>query len=101
VLPSWNEGTPNVVLEALACGRRVVATAVGGTPDVVTSETAGVLVPARNPDALARALGAALAQPYDPASVVAALPTPDWSESAEMLFDSLSLAVQGAARKAA
>jgi glycosyltransferase involved in cell wall biosynthesis len=101
VLPSWNEGTPNVVLEALACGRRVVATAVGGTPDVVTSETAGVLVPPRSPETLARALGDALRRPYDPATVVAALPTPDWSESAQMLFDSLSRAVQGPARKAA
>src|ERR1019366_9938490 len=43
VLPSWNEGTPNVVLEALACGRRVVATRVGGTPDVLTSDALGVL----------------------------------------------------------
>ncbi|HEX4339239.1 MAG TPA: glycosyltransferase family 4 protein [Polyangiaceae bacterium] len=101
VLPSWNEGTPNVVLEALACGRRVVATAVGGTPDVVTSPVAGVLVPPRSPDVLGRALGEALAEPYDPASVVAALPTPDWSESAAMLFASLTMAVEGVRRKAA
>ncbi len=101
VLPSWNEGTPNVVLEALACGRRVVATAVGGTPDLLESEAAGVLVPAKNPAALARAIGAALARPYDPASVVAALATPDWRESAEMLHESLFRAVETARRKAA
>jgi glycosyltransferase involved in cell wall biosynthesis len=101
VLPSWNEGTPNVVLEALACGRRVVATAVGGTPDVVTCEAAGVLVPPRDPDALVHALARALSTPYDPASVVAALPTPDWSESAEALRDTLSRAIAGAGREAA
>jgi len=101
VLPSWNEGTPNVVLEALACGRRVVATAVGGVPDVVRSETAGVLVPPKDPDALGRAMLDALSTPYDPASVVAALPTPDWTESAEALLDSLSRAALRGRRKAA
>jgi glycosyltransferase involved in cell wall biosynthesis len=101
VLPSWNEGTPNVVLEALACGRRVVATAVGGVPDVVTSDAAGVLVPPKNPAALRQAITDALATPYDPANVVAESATPDWSESAQALLDSLSRAVGPKGRKAA
>ncbi|HVW30328.1 MAG TPA: glycosyltransferase family 4 protein [Polyangiaceae bacterium] len=101
VLPSWNEGTPNVVLEALACGRRVVATAVGGVPDVVSREAAGVLVPPKAPAALARAMLEALSTPYDPASVVAASPTPDWTESAAALLDSLSRAALRRKRKAA
>ncbi len=58
------EGTPNVVLEALASGRRVVATAVGGIPDLITSPTLGALVPPRDPDALADALVHAFATPY-------------------------------------
>src|SRR5262249_18452745 len=66
VLPSHVEGTPNVVLEALASGRRVVASAVGGVPDLITSPTLGVLVPPRDPDALADALMTALHAPYDP-----------------------------------
>jgi glycosyltransferase involved in cell wall biosynthesis len=89
VLPSWNEGMPNVVLEALACGRRVVATRVGGTPDVVTSDTLGVLVPPKDPEALAVAIEGALSQHYDPASVSAALAVPDWTESARRLHRSL------------
>jgi glycosyltransferase involved in cell wall biosynthesis len=93
VLPSWNEGTPNVILEALASGRRVVATRVGGIPDVVTSPALGELVPARDPVALARALEQALAQPYDAAAVAAAAPG-GWEESAAHLYQVLLAAAR-------
>jgi len=54
-LPSYSEGHPNVLVEALACGRPVVATDVGGIPEVVDADS-GRLVPLRDVDALARAL---------------------------------------------
>lgn len=94
-LPSWMEGTPNAVLEALASGRRVVATAVGGVPDVLTSDTLGALVPPRDPPALARALAVALASPYDPATVAATAAIPSWDESAAALHDVLVRALAG------
>jgi glycosyltransferase involved in cell wall biosynthesis len=61
VLPSHTEGMPNVVLEACAAGVPVVATSVGGTPEVIEEGTSGYLVPAGDPVSLASTLCEALA----------------------------------------
>ncbi len=63
-LPSYSEGHPNVLVEALACGRGVVATPVGGIPEVVDAAS-GVLVPPRDAAALAEGLRAGLARDWD------------------------------------
>jgi len=52
VLASSREGMPNVVLEAIACGTPVVATSVGGTPELITTHEAGELMRERSPEAL-------------------------------------------------
>lgn len=62
-LTSLNEGSPVTVIEALAARRPVVATAVGGVPDVVRDGANGLLVPPRDPAALADALAELLAHP--------------------------------------
>jgi len=56
VLPSLSEGISNTILEAMACGIPVVATAVGGNPELVVEGETGALVPRADPAALARAL---------------------------------------------
>jgi glycosyltransferase involved in cell wall biosynthesis len=56
VLTSHNEGTPLSLMEALATGRPVVATAVGGVPDMISSAECGLLVPDGDAEAVAEAI---------------------------------------------
>jgi glycosyltransferase involved in cell wall biosynthesis len=65
VLPSLHEGSPLPIYEALACGRPVVATHVGGIPELITGDDYGLLVPPAEPAALAGALLAALCKEWD------------------------------------
>ncbi|HET6432961.1 glycosyltransferase family 4 protein [Dyella sp.] len=67
-LPSHNEGVPNVVLESMACGVPVVATRVGGIPEVVP-EHAGILVTPQDIPGIADALVQASQRPWDTARI--------------------------------
>jgi glycosyltransferase involved in cell wall biosynthesis len=62
VLPSFAEGLPVVIMEALALGRPVLATSVAGVPELVSADC-GWLVPAGSVDALVEAMQRALATP--------------------------------------
>jgi len=80
-LPSYSEGHPNVLVEALACGRPVVATPVGGIPEVVDAES-GILVPARDAQALATGLAQALDRHWDETALARKF-SRDWRQVAE------------------
>ena len=89
-LPSYMEGCPNVVLEALACGRPVVASNVGGIPEILSDEC-GRLVPPRDSGALAQALASVLDRTWD-AKAISAHGSRSWETvAAELLgiFESL------------
>jgi len=63
VLPSLSEGLSNTLLESMAAGVPVVATRVGGNPEVVEDGVTGLLVPPQDPEAIARALCLLLKDP--------------------------------------
>ena len=60
VLPSHSEGSPNVLLEAMAAGLPIVATAVGGIAEMVEDNQTALLVPSQDPQALAAAIARVL-----------------------------------------
>ena len=64
VMPSrWHDALPLAVMQPMALGRPVVASAVGGIPEMIVDGESGLLVPPGDPQALARAIGAILADP--------------------------------------
>jgi sugar transferase (PEP-CTERM/EpsH1 system associated) len=63
VLPSENEGISNTILEAMACGLPIVATAVGGNPELVIHGETGMLIPAGSAEAIYQALSVYLENP--------------------------------------
>jgi glycosyltransferase involved in cell wall biosynthesis len=83
-LPSYNEGCPNVVIEAVSAGRPVVATKVGGIPELM-NETCGRLVKVRDVPTLTKGLAEVLDTTWD-AEAIAAKYKRSWQDVADDLF---------------
>jgi glycosyltransferase involved in cell wall biosynthesis len=62
VLPSHSEGSPNVLLEAMAANLPIVATAVGGVPEIVENNESALIIPAQDSNAMAAAIARVLSE---------------------------------------
>lgn len=94
VLPSWREGVPRSLIEAMATGLPAVATAIRGCRELVEPGHNGWIVPARRPDALAAALRQAAGSPPEVLAALgrAAFERADSRHRESLVFDRL---VQG------
>ncbi len=81
-LPSLNEGHPNVIMEAIASGRPVVASDVGAISEFVTSEV-GALFQAGDSKSLGKALQNVLAQTWSPEKIRASIATRTWQNNGQ------------------
>jgi glycosyltransferase involved in cell wall biosynthesis len=94
-LPSYHEGTPNVILEALSSGRPVVATRVGGIPDLVSDPKYGELVDPGTVEELSEAIFRVLSRRHDAAQIAACPNLYAWEENARRVLDLLNEATSG------
>lgn len=83
VLPSLNEGNPTVMFEALGCGKPFVGTGVGGVPEIVTSDTYGLLVEPADSEDLAEKILVALDRQWKLGAILAYAERYTWGNVVE------------------
>jgi glycosyltransferase involved in cell wall biosynthesis len=86
-LPSSTEGWPNVIFESLACGTPVVASSVGGVPEIIISDDYGTLVKERTGKAFASAIIKALDRKWDPDKMIEYAKRNTWVQVAQNVKD--------------
>jgi teichuronic acid biosynthesis glycosyltransferase TuaC len=98
VLPSLTEGAPLQVYEALACGKPLIASRVGGIPEIIISDDYGLLVPPANSEALAEALLCGLRKEWKPRQIREYSTRYSWESVANQLADLYAELLDGRAQ---
>jgi len=92
---SSREGSPNVLMESLACGLPAVATSVGGIPQVLADDPAlGCLLPERSPQAAAKGIVESLAATPDRAAIRSIAEQHSWQTTAHRVIDVFEQAIK-------
>lgn len=89
-VPSDNEGVPNVILEAFASGLKVVATRVGGIPEIMSQEFLGALVEPNDADRMATALKHEIDRDSDAQGIAQHAATFSWENTAQAYLSALN-----------
>lgn len=87
VLASSREGWANVLLESMACGTPVIATAIWGTPEVVASKEAGLLIPERNVEQITLTIQQLVNNPPERSAVREYAEQFSWEQTSQLLFN--------------
>ncbi|MFH1017339.1 MAG: glycosyltransferase [Pseudomonadota bacterium] len=95
VIPSRNEGLPNVLLEALACGRPVVAARTGGVSEVLTDPGVGSLVEPEDIASFSREIDHWAVRPHEEEKCRALVSGRSWGQSGKDVLDVLEEAAAG------
>jgi len=83
LMPSHSEGSPNALLEAMEARLPIIASSVGGIPEIVTHERDAILVPARRPPMLAEAIERLLRNPAEGMRLAESA----WRETSKFTYD--------------
>jgi teichuronic acid biosynthesis glycosyltransferase TuaC len=92
-LPTTREGWPNVVHEAMGCGTPVVATNVGGIPDMIPSERYGIVVPVNDSAALRNALHTAFGKHWDRQGIAGWARSRSWEQVARESLEQMQAVI--------
>jgi teichuronic acid biosynthesis glycosyltransferase TuaC len=98
-VPSNNEGVPNVIREAFASGTPVIATRVGGIPEVLENDSLGRLVPPRDPVAMAKAIAEFADLPVDRAAIRTHAERFSWEATVQTCLQHFERAVQNSPKR--